>query len=157
MHSFGTGGGRGRGGGRRTLWEDKDNPTTIGIRSNCSNAGAGAHDEDDQGNDSASGRVATSNANMKGGSHANGGSSGRNAGRSTKNSGSPAVPGVGAVRGVNPAMLESEFISSAGQDDTGLEGAVTSLSLEEVPYDRDPRYVAGRFPLERLGIGLVAR
>lgn len=36
-------------------------------------------------------------------------------------------------------MLESEFLAATEQADGGAEGAVASLSLEEVPYDRDLR------------------
>lgn len=51
---------------------------------------------------------------------------------------------VGAGRGVvHPGMLESEFLAATGQASAGAEGGVvlSSLSLEEVPYDRDLRCV----------------
>lgn len=39
---------------------------------------------------------------------------------------------------VHPAMLESEFLASTDEADADASG-VASLSLEEVPYDRDLR------------------
>lgn len=54
-------------------------------------------------------------------------------------SGSTVVGEGGVGRSVNPAMLESEFLAATGQAEAGMDGPVASLSLEEVPYDRDLR------------------
>lgn len=48
--------------------------------------------------------------------------------------------GSSGGRGVHPAMLESEFLAAAGQAGGHVEDPVVSLSLEEVPYDRDLRW-----------------
>lgn len=51
---------------------------------------------------------------------------------------------AGGGVGVHPAMLESEFLAATGAAEAGEEGGAVSLSLEEVPYDRDVRCVGGR-------------
>lgn len=48
---------------------------------------------------------------------------------------------AGGGVGVHPAMLESEFLAATGAAEAGEEGGAVSLSLEEVPYDRDVRCV----------------
>lgn len=49
-----------------------------------------------------------------------------------------AVTSVDGGPRVHPGMLESAFLATM-QSDSDADGAVASLSLEEVPYDRDLR------------------
>lgn len=135
--NLGNGGGQGRGGGRRTLWEDEDKAMAGRGKSSA----AGPLDEDYE---AAAGGVSASGSGTKEGNFGGRGGGGRGGGRSSRGSGPAAERGAGGGgAGVNPAMLESEFLASNRQFDAGLEGSVASLSLEEVPYDRDLRCVRG--------------
>lgn len=80
------------------------------------------------------GRGSSSSGSGVAGSRRGGGKGRNGSGRGGGSSGS-------GGRGVHPAMLESEFLAATGQTDAQMDGPGASLSLEEVPYDRDLRLV----------------
>ena len=117
----GRGGGSGssnRGDARPTLWQE-------------GNSRAGSLDRGDSGDGGKQQNGGGSlNVPLRGKGKANGGGVG---GRGGKGS-----PPEEEEESVHPAMLESEFLASTDQADADASG-VASLSLEEVPYDRDLR------------------
>lgn len=120
------GGGGGRGGGHRKIWEE--NTPAAATTSSAATTGAGRSQNGGQ---------------RKGSAAAAGGGVSRPAVAPAAGNGFGGGGGAGGGgRGVHPGMLESEFLAATGQTNPGTEGGtvLSSLSLEEVPYDRDLRY-----------------
>lgn len=123
----GRGGGSGsnnRGDTRPALWQEGNS------RARAVAGSSDRGDSGDGGKQQSGG--APLNAPSRGKGKANGGGMGGRQGK-----GSP--PDEEEEESVHPAMLESEFLASTDQADADASG-VASLSLEEVPYDRDLRW-----------------
>lgn len=111
-----------RDGNGHPLGDDGDNAVSIPSKVKASSAGRGGGNRGGVGG---------------GGGGGGGRGQGKGGGRSAR--GTAGVNG-GGPRSVHPGMLESEFLAATGQADAGFEGGpAASLSLEEVPYDRDLR------------------
>eukprot|EP00752_Nemacystus_decipiens_P006717 g6040.t1 len=121
----GGGGGGGRGGGNRKIWEENPAPPPAAAQSSKGDGG--------RRKGGTSGRRGGAGVAPPAGG---GGTGGQSAGERGGRGG-----GSGAV---HPGMLESEFLAATtGQAGAGAEGGAavsSSLSLEEVPYDRDLRW-----------------